>query len=146
MNKENGILKGKKVGKRSLDPTEPREVYMYHDPKIASQYKNDDRELTLEEKLIDEKQERENRKNGVTGSSQSVMGLEAGLDKDDRKFKLQSLFNSGEVFTVKSAMKELGLAKGTIHTYLRELGLQLWDTDIEDFVGAKEGKRPELPN
>lgn len=145
MSSVNMFLKGKKLKRRSLDPTEPREVKMYYDPKLVEKYKKDCKGRTEEEKRIDEKHEKENRKNGSVGSSQSVMGLEASLGKDDRKFKLQSLFNRGEVFTVKSAMSELGLAKGTIHGYLRELGLQLWDTERKEFVGAKEGKRPDLP-
>lgn len=145
MGSVNMFLKGKTVKRRSLDPMEPREVKMYHDPKIAEKYKKESKGRTEEEKRIDEKHEKENRKSGTVGSSQSVMGLEASLGKDDRKFKLQSLFNRGEVFTVKSAMSELGLAKGTIQGYLRELGLQLWDTERNEFVGAKDGKRPDLP-
>lgn len=148
MNKgmESSFLKNKRVGRRSKDPSEPREVKMYHDPKIASLYKTKEVSRTEEEKRIDEKHEKEMRKNAALSSQQSSMGLESSLGKDDRKFKLQSLFNKGEVFTLKSAMSELALARGTIISYLKELDLQLWDTEKKEFVGSKEGKKPELPN
>lgn len=100
--------------------------------------------------LRTEEQKRIDEANGISlesqslGTKQSGMGLNASMGKDERKFKLQALINKKEVVTLQSAMQALGLAKGTVITYLREIDYQMWDAKDKKFVGAKEGKKVGL--
>lgn len=118
------------------------EVVVSYDPSLI---KKDNRKKfrTKEEKRLDEELERKLKQESL-GSKLSKMGFEASLGKDERKFELQTLINKKEVITVQSGMRAMGLAKGTIITYVKELGLQLWDPEDEKFVGAKDGKRVGL--
>lgn len=115
------------------------EVIVTYDPSLIKKNKNK-RPRTKEEKRLDEELERKLRSESL-GNKLSKMGFESSLGKDERKFELQAKINRKEVFTVLSAMEAMALSKGTIITYLKEIGLQLWDTEDEKFVGAKDGKR-----
>jgi len=71
----------------------------------------------------------------------SNMMLESSLGKDERKFQLKALIDQKQVVTLQSAMKAMMLSKGTVTTYLKEMGYQMWDAEKDKFVGAKDGIR-----
>jgi len=115
------------------------EVTIKYDPSVITKKpKRDTR--TAEEKRLDEENDKKLQQT-FGGSQLSGLGLESGLGKDERIFKLQTLINKKEVVTLQSAMKALGLAKGTVTGYLKEIDVQLWDTDTQKFVGAKDGNK-----
>lgn len=118
------------------------EVTVHYDPSIVAKYQKRKKPLTAEEKRLakeyDEDLKRQSQ--GIGGSRLSMMGLESSMGKDQRKFQLQTLINNKEVVTLQSAASKMGLSKGTIVTYLKELNYQMWDTDTNKFVGAKDGK------
>lgn len=118
------------------------EVVVSYDPSLIKKNKRK-KFRTKEEKRLDEELERKLKRESM-GSKLSKMGFESSLGKDERKFELQTLISKKEVITVQSGMKAMALSKGTIITYAKELGLQLWDPEEEKFVGAKEGKRVGL--
>lgn len=120
------------------------EVKVYYDPNIVKKYKGQIDKRNEEQKRLDKEYENQLGRQSNGGSRLAGMGLDASMGKDQRKFQLQSLINKKEVITLQSAMHTMGLAKGTVITYLRELNYQMWDAEENKFAGAKEGKRVGL--
>lgn len=118
------------------------EVTVIKDPSIINT-QNKKRFRTREEKLLDLEYAKQ-QKRDQSGGKLAKMGFESGLGKDERKFELKSLINKKKVITLQSGMQAMGLSKGTIITYAKELELQLWDPEDNKFVGAKNGQRVGL--
>lgn len=94
--------------------------------------------LKKTEKQIEaEKKEYFNQKIDLIGSNtNSKLGLESSLGKDERIFKLKSAVSAGKVVTVDSACKYLGLkTRKTIIEYAIEGKIELFDEINKKWVG-----------
>lgn len=120
------------------------EVVISYDPSVITKNKRktdgkDNR--TAEEIRLDKENERRLQQQATMGSRMSGMGLESSMGKDQRIYQLRTMITNKEVITLQSAMQALALSKGTIITYLKEMGMQMYDAEDGKFVGSKDGKK-----
>lgn len=65
---------------------------------------------------------------GMVGHGVKALGTESAIGKDERKAKVQALFNAGMTSYIDLAF-EMSLAESTIQKYGKELGLTFIDTE-----------------
>lgn len=66
--------------------------------------------------------------------SVSNMSLSMSIERDERKFRMRSEIKSGKTLTVQSCQSSLGLSKGTILTYLKELNMSICDGETKEMT------------
>ena len=65
-------------------------------------------------------------------SKLSNMALSSSMAKDERLFRMKSQIKSGKTLTVQSCQSSLGLSRGTILSYLKELNMSIYDGETKD--------------
>ena len=101
------------------------EVTVSYDPSII----NKGKQVSKEEALALEKEYKKEKKDLIGHNTQSKLGLESALGKDERLFKLKIGFENGRYVTVGSACKDFKLSRATIIKYAKELGISLLDEE-----------------
>lgn len=101
------------------------EVSVSYDPSII----NKGNKISKEEALELEKEYKKEKKDLIGGTTQSKLGLESALGKDERLFKLKVGFENGRYVTVGSACIDFKLSRATIIKYAKELNISLLDEE-----------------
>lgn len=67
------------------------------------------------------------------------MGEASALKREEREFKLKCLLDKGDIRTVPSAARAMGLTSNTIRKYLKNMDIALFDPDKNDYTpGSKQ--------
>lgn len=83
-----------------------------------------------EEEIAQEKKEYFSEKRNLIGrNTQTKLGNESAMGKDDRLFKLKAAFDAQKVVTVTSAVTYMGLSRATIIKYAKEINISLFDDE-----------------
>lgn len=101
------------------------EVTVSYDPSIISK----GNKVSKEEALALEKEYKKEKKDLIGHNTQSKLGLESALGKDERLFKLKIGFENGKYVTIGSVCKDFKLSRATIIKYAKELDISLLDEE-----------------
>ncbi len=81
-----------------------------------------------EEQIEQERKEYLSEKRNLIGhNTQTKLGNESAMGKDDRIFKMKAAFNSQKIITIASAVDYMGLSRATIIKYAKEANISLFD-------------------
>lgn len=101
------------------------EVLVEYDPTI----KGTKKQLSAKEVEDLKKEYREEKKELIGANTQSKLGLESSLGKDERLFQLKVGFENGKYVTVGSVCNDFKLSRATIIKYAKELEISLLDEE-----------------
>ena len=94
------------------------EKYIHKGPKKTPEQIEQERKDYLKEK-----------RTLIGRNTQTKLGNESAMGKDDRLFKLKAAYDNKKIITVASAVAYMGLSRATILKYAKEVNISLFDEE-----------------